>query len=302
MTRPITVELVAVVVALGGAAGTEPRVLTAPGGDLPARAFDPDEHPTMERALRDWVATETGLALAYVEQLYTFGDGARRRGAEAHRVSIGYLAIVPPAEGRTGSWARWARFFPWEDRRDGVPPLLAEALAPALAAWAPEAGARERVALAFGLDGAAWRDELVLERYELLYEARLVAEAWRDRGEEVPATLPPSGDALPRDHRRILATGIGRLRAKLKYRPVLFELMPEAFTLTDLQRAAEAVSGQRLHTQNFRRMVTQSGLVEPTGATSRRRGGRPALEYRFAAGADWEVRVAPVRFGGARRT
>ncbi len=67
------------------------------------------------------------------------------------------------------------------------------------------------------------------------------------------------------DHRRILATAIARLRAKLKYRPVVFELMPDEFTLTDLQRTVEAISGRHLHKQNFRRLVETAALVEPTG-------------------------------------
>jgi hypothetical protein len=63
------------------------------------------------------------------------------------------------------------------------------------------------------------------------------------------------------DHRRILATAMGRLRAKLKYRPVIFELMPPCFTLTELQRTVEAISGRRLHKQNFRRLVETGALV-----------------------------------------
>ena len=66
------------------------------------------------------------------------------------------------------------------------------------------------------------------------------------------------------DHRRILATAMGRLRAKMKYRPVIFEMMPQAFTLTALQHTAEAISGRRLHKQNFRRFVENSAVVEPT--------------------------------------
>ena len=46
------------------------------------------------------------------------------------------------------------------------------------------------------------------------------------------------------DHRRILATGIARLRAKIKYHPVVFELMPETFTLLQLQRCVEALAGR----------------------------------------------------------
>jgi hypothetical protein len=83
------------------------------------------------------------------------------------------------------------------------------------------------------------------------------------------------------DHRRILATGIARLRAKIKYRPVVFELMPESFTLLDLQRAVEALAGLRLHKQNFRRLVEQQGLVEETGKVSTETGGRPAKLMRF---------------------
>ncbi|MGB0497343.1 MAG: NUDIX hydrolase, partial [Rubricella sp.] len=164
-----------------------------------------------------------------------------------------------------------------------------------------KAGFGDRVALAFALDGQKWRDDLVLERYELIYAAGLVPERHVDRGRPAPRDLPKLGQPLPLDHRRILATGLGRLRAKLKYRPVLFDLMPERFTLGDLQDAAEAVTGQPLHKQNFRRMIQASGLVEPTGGTVAGRAGRPAAEYRLTREAEWERRIATVRFGGARR-
>src|SRR5436190_694582 len=82
----------------------------------------------------------------------------------------------------------------------------------------------ERLGLAFGRHGASWNEELVLERYELLYEAGLVAEAARDLGREpgsVGGTTPggSTGVAMASDHRRIMATAIGRLRGKIKYRP-----------------------------------------------------------------------------------
>jgi hypothetical protein len=83
------------------------------------------------------------------------------------------------------------------------------------------------------------------------------------------------------DHRRILATAIARLRGKIKYRPVVFELMPPGFTLLQLQRTVEALAGVRLHKQNFRRLVAQQGLVEETGRTITATGGRPAREVRF---------------------
>ncbi len=313
--RPVRLELSAVIFALAeGRGGLEPVVATTRGAgvrDLPTAAFDPDRHRTLELSLRDWVAQSAGVTLGHVEQLYTFGD--RARGAApgeapdaAHVVSIGYLALARPQEARGPAigWTPWRRHFPWEDRRRAAT-LIDAVIAPALAAWAaaaPDARA-PRVRACFGLDGdrpdsALWAPELTLERYELLYSARLVAEAWRDRGLAPPPGLPRLGAPLPRDHRRILATGIGRLRGKLKWRPVLFELTPPAFTLLELQRSAEAVLGLSLHKQNFRRQVENAGLLEPTGAVSRRHGGRPAAEYRYALAATAERLAAS---GRARR-
>ena len=83
------------------------------------------------------------------------------------------------------------------------------------------------------------------------------------------------------DHRRILATGIARLRTKIKYRPVVFELMPRTFTLLQLQRAVEALAGRLVHKQNFRRLIEQQDLVEETGETTSDTGGRPAKRFRF---------------------
>jgi hypothetical protein len=83
------------------------------------------------------------------------------------------------------------------------------------------------------------------------------------------------------DHRRILATALGRIRGKIKYRPVVFELLPPSFTLLKLQRAVEALSGVHLHKQNFRRLVDRAGLVEGTGSVDRSTGGRPAELFRF---------------------
>ena len=309
----VAVELSAVILALDtGAEPVRPMVLTpeGPAGrDLPTAAFDPGRHRTLQTALRAWVAEQTGLELGYVEQLYTFGDPVRSLGrapGQPHTVSIGYLALTGPEAAQDPDWTPWTRWFPWEDRRGADPEARLAPIRAALAGWAaahrPEQAARtERIRLLFGDAAHPWRDELVLERYELLYEADLVAEAWRDRGEDAPGNLPALGTPAPRDHRRILATGIGRLRGKLKYRPVLFELVGPAFTLLELQRAAEAVSGVALHKQNFRRMVARSGLIEPTGAMSTRHGGRPAAEYRFAPEALSERRAAAVRLGAARR-
>ena len=133
-------------------------------------------------------------------------------------------------------------------------------------------GRRIRGAAAFGLDGAPWNDEAVLERYEILYEIGAVAEA--------PLHRDALDGSMALDHRRILATAIGRVRAKIKYRPVVFELLPASFTLWELQRTVEALAGTRLHKSNFRRFVEEGGLVVGTGER-RATSGRPAETFRF---------------------
>jgi hypothetical protein len=286
--------------AIVAASEHEPRVLTIRHGAaveaLPAGPLEA-EHRTLEIGLRSWVERQTSLRLGYVEQLYTFGDRDRLIGAgavEDPALTVAYLALVREI-GAAGSaeaaWQSCYRYFPWEDWRGGKPPSLTP-IEKGLAAWtavAPneaEARLREvRIQVAFGLHAASWNEELVLERYELLYEAGLVAEARRDQDRAATAQPPGeptnTGVAMAVDHRRILATAVGRLRGKIKYRPVVFELMPPAFTLSQLQRTVEALSGVRLHKQNFRRLVEQQGLVEETGEISAATGGRPARLVRF---------------------
>lgn len=143
------------------------------------------------------------------------------------------------------------------------------------------ASRRFRLKLAFGNADFPFDDERVLERYELLYEAGLVEEAVLDGQVAATGLSAPLGITMRFDHRRIAATALARLRAKIKYRPVIFELMPPDFTLTELQTAVEAISGRHLHKQNFRRLVEGAELVEPTGETSTATGGRPAARFRF---------------------
>jgi hypothetical protein len=87
----------------------------------------------------------------------------------------------------------------------------------------------------------------------------------------------------------------------MKYRPVVFELMPPAFTRLELQRTVEAASGIRLHKQNFRRLVEDQGLVERTGKYAPIARGRPAELFRFRREVLGE-RPAPGLRLGTRRT
>ena len=284
--RSVAADLIAVLVAVTGG---EPRVMTIQdGGALPSGPFALG-HRSLQSGLRSWVEEQTAHPLGYVEQLYTFADRDRSGEDPDHRViSISYLGLTreEPGSGDGAGWRSWYDYFPWEDFRAGAPGMVDTVLAPHLDAWAaagPDGRTvqerRQRIAITFGLAGRSWNEELVLQRYELLYEAGLVPEAQREGGPSEAPAIP--GKVMRGDHRRILATGLARLRAKIKYRPVVFELMPPAFTLLQLQRSVEALAGHPLHKQNFRRLIEQQDLVEETGAIAADTGGRPAKLFRF---------------------
>jgi len=300
--QPLVVGLNAVIFAPSTACLKVLVTESVSGGEpaLPFGPFNPAAHRTFEIGLREWVRGQTGFEPGYVEQLYTFGDRGREAplaalaGARNCRVlSVGYLGLTPnthPLVSGEARWDNWTRFFPWENHHRGKPAILTDMIEPALASWCDEAATPsrrtahyDRVRTTFGLDGSPWNEERALDRYELLYEAGLVAEAARDR-EEARPPLSGMGVAMASDHRRILATALSRLRGKIKYRPVVFELMGETFTLSNLQKVVESIAGFGLHKQNFRRALDRAGLVVGTGQMENRTGGRPAELYRHARG------------------
>lgn len=270
----VQADLIAVLVAVTGG---EPRVLTIEDGfALPSGPLQTG-HRSLQAGLRAWVEAQTHHPLGYVEQLYTFAD---QRGGADRSVSISYLGLTREvgASYPGAQWRGWYEYFPWEDARKG-PPALAP-LRAALEGWAGEEATRQaRLAWLFP-EGEGWNEELVLQRYELLWEAGLLPEAMRKTQARV---LPGTGLEMTHDHRRILATAIARLRAKIKYRPVVFELLPKAFTLLELQQSMEALAGQSLHKPNFRRLIETQNLVEETGELASGLAGRPAKLFRFRA-------------------
>jgi hypothetical protein len=264
-----------------------PYVLTfaaAGAPRLPSGAFEPARDRTLELAARRVLGDQAGLTEGYLEQLYTFGDrhrDPREVSGGPRYVSVGYLALTAmPAHHHAapsaGAWCDWYRFFPWEDARAGRPAILDDTIVPLVRRWTRAPTADEarafRARVAFGLDGAPWNNEAVLERYECLYELSTAGET--------AGAIAGLGESMDLDHRRILATAIGRLRGKIKYRPVVFELIAGTFTLSELQATVEALGGMRVHGPNFRRLVAENGIVEPTGAR-RPTSGRPAEEFRF---------------------
>jgi len=93
------------------------------------------------------------------------------------------------------------------------------------------------------------------------------------------------GKALPLafDHAEMIGTAVKRVRGKLDYAPIAFELLPATFTLHDLQRVHEAVQGHKLNKDSFRRRVLASGTLEATGTLEEAVGHRPAALYQRKA-------------------
>ena len=292
------VDLLGVIVAVTDGA---PRTLVVDRDGqiaLPQGPFLPADHASLEDGFRQLIEAQAGLDLFYVEQLYTFGNRFRtvdEIDGGPRTLSVAYVALTredaAPLDGTR--WANCYDFLPWEDWRDGRPDELDSLIAPRLAQWCAKTRAQtarrdreERINVTFGHPGATEMDAvLTLERLELLYDAGLMAESERDQhaidGKSTASAATNIGVPMASDHRRVLATALGRIRGKLAYRPVVFELLPGEFTLLQLQQVAEALSGTHLHKQNFRRLVMHANLVEPIGRTTAVGRGRPAELYRF---------------------
>jgi 8-oxo-dGTP diphosphatase len=105
--------------------------------------------------------------------------------------------------------------------------------------------------------------------------------------------LPP----LATGHADAIGYGQARLRAKTAYAPIAVELLPETFTLAELQAVYEVVLGEHLDTRNFRRDVLGAGIVEEAGTARRPGPGRPARLYR-SRGTDFAVVARERRIAG----
>ena len=278
------VELVPVLIAITNGSL---RVLTVAQGELlPNGLLAPLRH-SLQAGVRMWIAKQTSQPMGYVEQLYTFVDTRRQNEQGLPVLYVSYLGLVREAADSIlhpdAKWKDCYGYFPWEDLRiDGG---LRDAIVSRLRIWANSADTEEvrqkrlkRIHLCWGVEPENWSEEYVLQRYEMLYESGLIAEAAEP---QVNFDFALTGQPMRHDHRRVLATALSRLRAKIKYRPVIFELMPPEFTLLQLQNSVEAISGRLLHKQNFRRQIQQQNLIEPSDTSVSGSKGRPAQLYRF---------------------
>jgi 8-oxo-dGTP diphosphatase len=114
--------------------------------------------------------------------------------------------------------------------------------------------------------------------------ARLAVPWEGETGGPVEALDGKDGRALPLafDHAELLGTAVKRLRGKLDYAPIGFQLLADTFTLLELQRVHETVLGRPLNKDSFRRRMLASGQLEATGQSQSGVDHRPAELYRFA--------------------
>lgn len=112
--------------------------------------------------------------------------------------------------------------------------------------------------------------------------ASLVVPWEGETGGPIEATLSDGTSvAFAFDHADVLGLAVKRIRGKLDYTPIGFQLLPESFTLRDLQEVHETVLGRGLNKDSFRRRMLQSGQLEATGERQQGVGHRPAELYRF---------------------
>ncbi len=190
-----------------------------------------------------------------------------------HRLEVLLIErALPPFEGR---WALPGGFI-----RDGE--SLEQA---ALRELEEETGVQDvylEQLFTFGDPGRDPRGRVVTVAYYALISAdnaHLVASTDARAARWWPLAKHPR---LAFDHDRILDYAVERLRNKLEYTTVGFQLLPRRFTLTELQRVYEAILGRPLDKRNFRRKLALLGILKPV-KERRRELGRPALLYEFSA-------------------
>ena len=142
----------------------------------------------------------------------------------------------------------------------------------------------------FGAPSRDPRDRVITVAYFAVVPASNVVPCAAEDAERVRWWPIDDLPALAFDHAEILTYALTRLRYKLEYTAVGFELLPEEFTLTELQSAYEIVLGEKLDKRNFRRKILSAAVIESSGRT-RSGEGRPARLYRYRADAVAEVKA-----------
>lgn len=182
---------------------------------------------------------ETNLSDIYIEQLYTFGDPAR--DPRMRVVSSSYLALIDKnrIKEKIAPWASWFNITFSEDKKN----------------------------IKFTLENG-------LEKMKCV-----IAKILRDKSSDRYDYKIEAAEGLAFDHARMIAAGLTRLKNKIEYTDIVFNMMPEMFTLSELQQVYEIILGVKLLDPAFRRMIASK--VEKTGKMKTGAGHRPSALFRY---------------------
>ncbi len=226
---------------------------------LPGGFVRPGE--TTEAAAKRELREETGLDQVYLEQLYTFSDPGR--DPRTWVMSCAHMALIDAGKLplRAGDDADSAQWFKVSLR------LLEEHVEYCGGA-------------AFGQVKLIRTQQLELElvRGEIRLHCRVEKKIRKSEYEEAVEYRTCENGGLAFDHAKIIVRALERLRGKLEYTDLALHLMPEEFTLTQLQQVYEVIWGKSLLKAAFRRKV--ASMVQETDSYTKNEGHRPSRLYR----------------------
>ena len=212
---------------------------------------------SVDEAVYRELKEETNIDNVYLEQLYTWGDV--NRDPRMRVISVSYMALVPeedlkPQAGDDALEVRWftvEKEYLNQDHNDESKACYDLYL---------ESDDEERISIHY-------------------YCKESVKKIGKSTIKDFKVSNIYSQNKLAFDHYQIINTAIDRLRNKLEYTPIAFNLMPETFTLTELQQVYETILNQELITPNFRRKICD--LVEAVPEKRAGAGHRPAQLFKY---------------------
>lgn len=189
---------------------------------------------------------ETGLTDVYMEQLYTFT--APDRDPRMRVIDIAYITLLPTCPVNAGDDAKDAAWFTVMLKNDE---LILE-------------NAQRNIRIKYSLVKRSFKNGVIdIVNYD--------------------KPIPETKEQLAFDHAQILVESIMRLRNKVQYTDIAFNLMPEEFTMTDLMKVHEIILDKEMYRKNFRdKMKTKTIPTGNTGYSKSTNGTTPSELYRYA--------------------
>lgn len=194
---------------------------------------------TLDEAAKRMLKTETNLKDIYIEQLYTFSD--IKRDPRMRVISTSYMALVDKNRlmDKLSDNASWFNVFMLEDEKS------------------------YNVTLDNGIE-------------EIKF---VVGKKLRDKTTDRYDFNIIKNDKLAFDHPLVIVSGIERLKNKIEYTDIVFNMMPKYFTLGELQQVYEVILGKKLLDPAFRRIIANK--VEKTDKVQTGGGHRPSALFRY---------------------